>query len=77
MRLFILVIDLHELHLRELLEIQSDQVRNVEVPAFRRTHALKINIRHAIDYFQFAVAGKAVVDGDPAICIFFRGAGAF
>ena len=67
----VLVIYLHILDLRELFEIQIDQVDDVEVLAFGGTCTCQVNVRDAIVYFQIAVAGKAVIDSDPAIGIPF------
>ena len=73
----ILIVDLHELNIVELFEIQPEQIGDVEIPAFGGTYTSEINFRHAIHYFQSAVACEAVVDTDPAEGSSFRRAGTF
>ena len=77
MRLPVLIVNLDELNLVELLEIQPEEIGDVEIPAFGGTYTSEINIRHAIHYFQSAVACEAVVDTDPAEGSSFRRAGTF
>ncbi len=64
-----MIINLHKLYFRELLEIQIEQVGNIEVPAFGGADALEVDVRDAIDYFQFGVASEAVINGDPSIIV--------
>ncbi|MCK7519367.1 MAG: hypothetical protein MZV64_17390 [Ignavibacteriales bacterium] len=71
----ILVVDLHKLDLGELLEVQPDQVGDVEVPAFGEAGAGQVDASNAIIHFQFAVAGKAVIDRDPTVGEAFGRAG--
>ena len=65
MCLSVLVIDLHEPDLRELLEIQSDQVSNVEVPAIGRADACEKDMRDTIADFQYAITSESVIESDP------------
>lgn len=73
----IFIVDFHELDRGELLEVQVDQVGNIEVFAFGSTHAFEIDVGNAIRHFQFAIAGEAIIDRDPAVGIFLGSAGSF
>lgn len=71
--LSVLVVDLHRLNLRELLEIQPNQIGDIKVLAFRSTHAGQVDVGNAIRDFQAAIACKSVIDTDPAIDEAFSG----
>ena len=73
MRLSVLVIDLDGSDLRELLEIQTEQIGDIELLAFRRASACQINICHTIIDLQPAVTGESVIDADPAVKITLGG----
>ena len=77
MRCSILIVDLDKSNLGELLDIQHDQVRNGEIPAFGCACAGEKDMRNAIANFQAAVARESVIERDPAKRKSFRRAGTF
>jgi len=68
----ILVIDLHKLDLRELFEIQSDEIGNIKVFTFRCACARQVDVCNAIVNFEPAITAETVIDCDPAVCKSFR-----
>lgn len=73
----VLIVDLDILDLRKLLEIQVQQIRNGVIRVGRLAGTGQINTGDPIDNFEIAVACEAIVDGNPSILIFLRGARAF
>lgn len=62
------IIDLDELHLRELFEVEHKRERNSIERAIRLATAREINMRDAIRKDKFAVAGETVEhEGEPLV----------
>lgn len=66
LRRSILVINFHKLNIVELLEIQGDQVRDVEISPIWSTCAFEEDMRDAVTDIQPAVACESVIERDPA-----------
>ncbi len=64
------IIDLHELHFRELFEVLHERARNGIERAVRLTTASQVDMRHAIGKCQFAVTGETVEHESEALIAF-------
>ena len=62
----IFIVNLHELNIRELLEVQRDQISDVEISAVGRACPFEEDVRDAVTDFQPAVACESVIERDPA-----------
>ena len=60
------IVDLDKPYFGELLKVQDDQIRDIEVPPIGRTGTSEKDMRDAIPDLQPAIARESVIDGDPA-----------
>jgi hypothetical protein len=65
LRLSVLIIDLHESNFGELLEIQHDQIRDVEIPTVGHASSFEKDMCDAITDFQPAVPCETIIEHDP------------
>ena len=73
----ILIVDFDESDFGELLEIQCDQIRDVEIASIGCTGSCEKDVRDAVADVQAAVTGKPIIERDPAEGETFGRAGSF
>ena len=66
LRRSIFVVNLHKLNIVELLEIQHDQIRDIEITSIRCACSFEEDMRDAITDLQPAVTCESIIERDPA-----------
>ena len=77
MRCPILIVYLHKLDFRELLEVVDQQIGDGICGSGAVACAFEVDVRDAVYDFEFAVTGEAIVERDPTVGISLGRAGTF